>query len=68
MEVKKIGIILVDVAASFIVVLIGLEMLPFPLDVVWGFFNVWLWIVSPAAILWAKSKEDVKNAHARMTE
>jgi hypothetical protein len=56
-EIKKIAAIAVDVSAGFIVVLMGLEMLPFPLDIIWGAFNVWLWIVSPALILWAKNKD-----------
>jgi len=60
MEAKKIATILIDVSAGFIVVLVGLGMLPFPLNIIWGLFNVWLWIVSPTAILWAKKKEDEK--------
>jgi len=58
MEAKKIATIMVDVSAGFIVVLMGLGMLPFPLSIMWGLFNIWLWIVIPAAILWAKKKED----------
>jgi hypothetical protein len=57
MEAKKIAAIAVDISAGFIVALMGLEMLPFPLDIIWGIFNVWLWIVSPALILWAKNKD-----------
>jgi len=58
MEVKKLVTIVANVSAGFVVVLVGLEMLPFPLNIIWGVFNVWLWIVSPTAILWAKKKED----------
>lgn len=58
---KKIATIMVDISAGFIVVLVGLGMLSFPLNVIWGTFNVWLWIVSPTAILWAKKKEDEKK-------
>jgi len=58
MEAKKITTILVDVSAGFIVVLVGLGMLPFPFNIMWGLFNVWLWIVVPTTILWAKKKED----------
>jgi len=61
MGAKKIVAIAVDVSAGFIVVLMGLEMLPFPLNIIWGIFNVWLWIASPALILWAKNKEDANN-------
>jgi len=61
MEAKKIAAIAVDASAGFIVVLMGLEMLPFPLNIIWGVFNVWLWIASPALILWAKNKEDANN-------
>lgn len=61
MEAKKIAAIAVDISAGFIVVLMGLEMLPFPLNLIWGIFNVWLWIASPALILWAKNKEDTNN-------
>ena len=61
MEVKKMAIIAVDVFCGFIVVVVGLGMLPFPLNIIWGLFNVWLWIVSPTAILWAKKKEDEKR-------
>jgi hypothetical protein len=58
MEAKKIATILVDVSAGFIVVLVSLGMLPFPLNIMWALFNVWLWIAVPTAILWAKKKED----------
>jgi len=61
MEVKKIVTIVVNVSAGFIVVLIGLGMLPFPLSIVWGVFNVWLWIISPTAVLWAKRKDENKS-------
>jgi len=61
MEAKKIATIVVDVSAGFIVVLIGLGMLPFPLNIMWGLFNVWLWIALPTAILWANKKEDEKK-------
>jgi len=61
MEAKKIVTIVVDVSAGFIVVLMGLGMLPFPLNIMWGLFNVWLWIALPTAILWAKKKEDEKK-------
>jgi len=58
MGAKKIATIVVDVSAGFIVVLMGLGMLPFPLNIMWGLFNVWLWIIVPTTILWAKKKED----------
>lgn len=58
MEVKKIATIVANVSAGFVVVLVGLGMLPFPLNIIWGVFNVWLWIVSPTATLWAEKKED----------
>ena len=61
MEVKKIVTIVVNVSAGFIVVLIGLGMLPFPLSIVWGVFNVWLWIISPTAVLWADRKDENKS-------
>jgi hypothetical protein len=61
MKIRIAATIVVDVSAAFIVVLIGLEMLSFPLNVIWGIFNAWLWIASPALILWAKNKEDVNN-------
>jgi len=60
MLAKKIAIIAVDVSAGFIVTLTGFKMTSFPLDMIWGIFNVWLWIVAPTLILWAKNK-DVKN-------
>jgi len=62
MEAKKIATIVIDVSAGFIVVLVGLGMLPFPLNIIWVLFNVWLWIASPTAILWAKKKEDEKSS------
>jgi len=62
MEFRKIVTIVANVSAGFIVVLVGLTMLSFPLNLVWGTFNVWLWIVSPTAILWAKKKEDEKKS------
>lgn len=58
MDAKIMATIVVDVSAGFIVVLVGLGMLPFPLNIMWGLFNVWLWIVVPTTILWAKKKED----------
>jgi len=58
MEAKRIATIVVDASAGFVVVLTGLEMLLFPWNMIWVFFNVLLWIVSPIAILWAKNKED----------
>jgi hypothetical protein len=58
MEAKKIATILVDVSAGFIVVLVGLGMLPFPLNIIFGLFNIWLWIAVPTVVLWAKKKED----------
>jgi hypothetical protein len=62
MGVKKIVTIVVDVLAGFTVVLVGLGMLSFPLNIIWGLFNAWLWIVTPTAILWAKNKEDEKSS------
>ncbi len=62
MEVKKTVNIAANVSAGFIVVLVGLGMLRFPFNLMWGLFNVWLWIVSPTAILWAKRKEDEKKS------
>jgi hypothetical protein len=61
MDAKKIVTIAVDASAGFIVALTGFKMTPFPLDIIWGAFNIWLWIVSPTVILWAKNKEDAKN-------
>ena len=61
MLAKKIVTIAVDAAAGFIVTLTGFRMVWFPLDMIWGIFNVWLWIVAPTLILWAKNKEDAKN-------
>jgi hypothetical protein len=62
MGAKKIAAMAVDISAGFIVVLIGLEMLPLPLNVIWGIFNAWLWIACPTLILWAKNKEDARNS------
>jgi hypothetical protein len=61
MDAKKIVTIVVDASAGFIVALAGFKMMSFPLDIIWGAFNIWLWIVSPTVILWAKNKEDAKN-------
>ena len=61
MEAKKTATIVADISATFIVFLIGLTMLPFPTSLVWGAFNVWLWIVAPPAILWANKKEEGKS-------
>ena len=62
MELRKIVTIVANVFAGFIVILVGLTMLSFPLNLMWSTFNAWLWIVSPTAILWAKKKEDEKNS------
>jgi hypothetical protein len=61
MEAKRTATIVVDISLGFIVVLVGLGMLPFPLNTMWGILNIWLWIVTPTAILWAKKKEDEKR-------
>lgn len=66
METKKTATIVANVSAGFVVVLVGLTMLPFPLDIVWGMFNVWLWIASPTAIQLAKKKEDERKSWARI--
>jgi len=67
MEARKIATIVVNVLAGFIVVRVGLGMLPFPLNKIWGLFNVWLWIVPPTAIFWAKKKEDEKGNLRRLS-
>jgi hypothetical protein len=61
MDAKKTAIIVADISIGLIVVLVGLGMLPFPLNTMWGVLNIWMWIVSPTAILWAKKKEDEKK-------
>jgi len=61
MEIKKIATIVANIFAGFIVALVGLTMLPFRTSLVWGAFNVWLWIVAPTAILWANKKEEGKS-------
>jgi len=61
MGAKKTVAMAVNASAGFIVTLIGFKMVSFPLDIIWGIFNVWLWVVSPTLILWAKNKEDEKN-------
>lgn len=61
MDAKKTATIVANVSAGFIVFLVGLTMLSFPTNLVWGAFNVWLWIVAPTAILWANKKEDEKK-------
>jgi hypothetical protein len=61
MEAKKIATITADASGGLIVTLVGFKMATFPYDIVWGIFNFWLWIVSPALILWARNKEDAKN-------
>ncbi len=63
MRLQKIVSILANVFGGSIVVLVGLTMLPFPLNLVWGTFNAWLWIGAPTAILWAKKKEDEKKTY-----
>ncbi len=66
MKVKKMATLVANVSAGFVVVLVGLGMLPFPLNLAWGLFNVWLWIVSPTTILWAQKKEEEKKSKARI--
>ena len=61
MEANRIAIIVANVSAGFIVVLMGFEMLPFPLNIIWVVFNLWLWIVFPIVIVWAKNKEGTKK-------
>ena len=61
MEAKKTATIVANISAAFIVFLVGLTMLPFPTGLLWGLFNVWLWIVAPTAILWASKKEEGKS-------
>ena len=61
MEAKRTATIVADISLGFIVVLVVLGMLPFPLNKMWGVLNIWLWIVAPTVILWAKKKEDEKK-------
>ena len=61
MEANRTAIIVANVSTGSIVVLIGFEMLPFPLNVIWVVFNIWLWIVLPLVTLWAKNKEGTKK-------
>jgi len=61
MKARKTITIAVDASAGFIVTVTGVQMTQFPLNVIWGAFNIWLWIASPMLILWAKNKEDAKN-------
>jgi hypothetical protein len=61
MDAKKIVTIAVDASAGFIIALMGFEMTPFPLNMIWGTFNIWLWIASPTLVLWAKNEEDEKK-------
>jgi hypothetical protein len=60
MKIAKAATIIVDASAGSVVTLLGLEILPLPFNAIWGIFNAWLWIASPALILWAKNKEDAK--------
>ena len=61
MKLEKMVTIVADVFGGFIVIIVGLTMLTFPLNLVWSTFNAWLWIGAPTAILWAKKKEDEKK-------
>jgi len=61
MKLQKILTIVANVLGGLIVILAGLTMLRFPLNLVWSTFNAWLWIGAPTAILWAKKKEDEKK-------
>jgi hypothetical protein len=67
MHANKIVTLAINISAGFAVTVVGFETLPFPLDIVWGAFNVWLWIVSPMAILLTKSKEEEKNVRTPTT-
>jgi hypothetical protein len=62
MKAKKMAVIVTDALVGFIVILMGIAMTSFPLNIVWVLVNVWLWIVSPTVILWANKKENVKNS------
>jgi len=64
-KLQKIVTIVANVFGGLIVVSLGLTMLSFPLNLVWGTFNAWLWIVAPSAILWAKKKEDEKKTYEK---
>jgi hypothetical protein len=61
MEAKKTVTIVANILIGFTVFIVGLGMLSFPLNIMWAVFNIWLWIVTPTAILWAKKKEDEKK-------
>jgi len=67
MKLQKIITIVANVFCGFIVVLVGLRMLSFPFNLVWGTLNAWLWIGAPTAILWAKKKEDEKRTKDDLT-
>lgn len=50
MEARRIAVILTDIMLGFTVFLIGLDMLQFPFNVLWGAFNIWLWIIFPLIV------------------
>ena len=62
LKLRKTVTIAVDVSVGATIVVIGLIILPFPLNLVWGLFNVWLWVVAPSMLLWAKRREEEKQA------
>lgn len=61
LKIEKIITIIIDLVLGSVVVAIGLMMLPFPLNMVWIIFNLWIWIVAPLTLLWAKKKTEERE-------
>lgn len=49
--IRKLITIAIDMIGGAIVVSVGLSMLPFPYNLVWGTFNLYIWIVAPILLL-----------------
>lgn len=56
MNIKKVLVLMADLASGAIVISVGLSMLPFPYDLVWGAFNAYVWIAAPT-LLWFANKK-----------
>jgi len=60
MKLRQIITICVDIVAGSIVVTVGLMMLPFPLNILWGIFNAYMWIAVPIILYKANRTEEKK--------
>lgn len=62
MQLEKIFKLLISIVGGFFITGIMVLMLPLHLAIPFGLFSAWMWIGAPLVLLYAKNKEDKKDA------